>query len=467
MLNTIYENSPHPLQALLLNLYALGLNIQRYGKPFHRQLEALLESQWFTENQIDEYQAHAINKMVTHAYNTVPYYKKVMNERGLYPSDFTSKKDLEKLPILEKDDIRKNFKDLISRSVYGKNLGFGRTSGTTGSPLLLAWDRNLQIFNNAVDWRQKCWAGVEYGEKVALLLGRPIVQITRKQPPFWQYNFIHKQLWMSAFHMKPSNLNFYLKKLKEFKPAAIEGYPSTLFSLAKFANLQGEHIEFKAAFSSSETLHSFQRDEIEHAFKCKVYDFYGSAERVLFATQCTAHQGQHVNFEYGYLELLNKQDQPIEINNSPGVMVATSLQNFGMPLIRYRLGDKTSFLEGQCTCGRKMKRMECVQTKAEDNIIRPDGTVISPSILTHPFKPIENIVKSQIIQHTATDIEIIIVKRPKFSAADEHQLLAEFRKRVGAEFDIKLSYKEEIPLDANAKFRWVINNSNKSRKIDA
>jgi phenylacetate-CoA ligase len=133
-------------------------------------------------------------------------------------------------------------------------------------------------------------------------------------------------------------------------------------------------------------------------------------------------------------------------------------------LIRYRLGDRTAMVAGDCPCGRYMPRIHGVDTKAEDQILRPDGTVISASVLTHPFKPLSCIEKSQIIQRTESLIEIMIVRRPDYRLHHEQQLLREFRKRVGA-FEVNVVYVEEIPSDANGKFRWVINETTGSRQI--
>jgi phenylacetate-CoA ligase len=314
----------------------------------------------------------------------------------------------------------------------------------------------MQLFNNVVDWRQKYWAGVRYRDRIAQILGRPIVSLSRRTPPFWQTDYIHKQLWLSAFHMSPKNLPHYYAKLLEFSPVAIEGYPSTVYELAKYIYEQNCTLPVKAVFTSSEPLHTHQRELIEKCFQAKVFDFYGLAERVVFATQCEHHIGQHVNFEYGILELLDDNDQPVSPGRE-GVMVATSLQNYGMPLLRYRIGDRTKFYTEACQCGRAMIRIHTVQTKSEDQIVRPDGTVISPSVLTHPFKPITAIEKSQIIQTGRNTITIKVVRRSYYTADDERKLLEEFTRRVGSEFNVRVEYVEDIPRTASGKYRWVIN----------
>jgi phenylacetate-CoA ligase len=452
---SLYERLPVYLQSVALNYYAAKIHRTRYGSKFREALDTLLETQWYSPEKIKEFQSEKLRALVAHAYETAPYYRRKMQEHGLKPADIADVSDLPKLPILEKDDVRGNYKDLLSSAFDPLELGKGSTSGTTGSPLTVAWDVTAQLYNNVVDWRQKYWAGVRYGDRIAQILGRPIVSLTRTRPPFWQTDFIHKQLWLSAFHMKPENLRFYVEKIRAFRPVAVEGYPSTMYELAKYIDESGSSFPVKAVFTSSEPLLPTQRELIEKAFQARVFDFYGHAERTVFATQCEAHVGQHVNFEYGILELLD--GTRVVREGETGEMVGTSLVNFGMPLIRYRIADRTRFIGDRCTCGRHMPRMECVETKFEDQIVRADGTVISASVLTHPFKPITAIEKSQIIQTGAQTIEIRVVRRKTYTADDENRLLTEFRKRVGADFTVDVVHVDDIPKTRNGKYRWVVN----------
>ena len=62
--------------------------------------------------------------------------------------------------------------------------------------------------------------------------------------------------------------------------------------------------------SSSETLYDFQRETIEESFECRVYDYFGAAERVMFATECDVHQGRHVCSEYGITEIVGRDLEP-------------------------------------------------------------------------------------------------------------------------------------------------------------
>lgn len=455
LLQRLYDRVPPAVQGMLLNAYALRLHHQRYGKRFTEVSSKLRETQWFSREQIEAYQSEKLRRLVHYAYETVPYYKEVFDHHRIDPRDIRTTADLAQLPLLTKEQVREHTASLISRAVHRKSLVHGHTSGTTGSPLDIYWDRDTCIINNAVDWRQKEWAGVSLGEPMALLLGRPIVALERTRPPFWQLDRIHNQLWMSSFHMSETNLHRYFLKLLEYKPVAIEGYPSTLFVFARFLLAADLRLPLKAAFSSSETLHDIQREAIEEAFQCKLFDYYGMAERVVFATECAEHDGRHLNFEFGITEIVDDSGARVS-DGRPGFVVGTSLANFGMPLIRYKTSDVTRIHATPCPCGRAMPLIDAIATKAEDMVIRPDGTPISPSVLTHPFKPFSTIAKSQIVQDRIGHIVIKIVRKAGFSEENRLELLEAFQKRVGPTIEVETEYAEDIPRSASGKYRWVI-----------
>lgn len=455
ILQSLYDHSPRIVQTCMLNMHALNIHRERYGRRFQEILEQLTCTQYFSTQQIAEYQSARLRELVQHAYDTVPYYHEAFNKARLKPTDVISCEDLPKIPILTRDDLRKHRDRLVSRTSQRRRLVVGHTSGTTGSPLTVYWDANTCRYTNAVDWRQKGWANIFPGDRIAVVLGRPIVPVHQTKPPFWRLNYVHKQLWLSAFHMTEANLPYYVDKLRSYAPHAIEGYPSTVFILARYLVSRNITLPLKAAFTSAETLLPFQRETIERAFQCRLFDFYGMAERVLFATECEAHSGRHLNFEYGLTEIIDASNYPVGIGQR-GVIVSTSLQNFAMPLIRYKTSDVSELKREKCTCGRDMPRIEDITTKAEDIVITPDGRMISSSALTHPFKPLDNIEKSQIVQQSLTSITVKIVPRPGYSSHDSELLLQGLRERLGDAIEIVVDIVDDIPRTDSGKYRWVI-----------
>lgn len=453
----LYNISPVPVQTFMLNAKAVELYWERYGRKFRRLAEEFDRLQWLSRSELQEYQDERLRKLITHAYEHVPYYHEVMTNSGLLPSDIRTAGDLHKLPLLTKDLIRQHMPRMISRKANRILLRHGHTTGTTGSPLDLRYDIRMCVVHHVVDWRQKKLAGMRYREPYACVLGKVIVPIRQERPPFWRWNYVNNQLFLSSFHLKDENLPHYFDRLRQDKIEFLEGYPSTVFILAMHLIRNKTTFPLRAVLTSSETLFSQQREAIEEAFCCKVFDFYGMAERAVYATECENHNGHHLNQDYGITEFLDRAGNPAPMGALARI-VATSLHNFAMPMIRYVTNDCSSLKPDACSCGRSFPLMDGVATKNESIVTLPDGRLISPSVLTHPFKPLYSVLGSQIVQKSFDELLVRIVRGPGYSRADENKLRDAFRERLGDNIRVQIEYVAELPGGAGGKFRWVISN---------
>lgn len=461
----IYSRSPAWLQALFLNAHALRVAHHRYGPRHRKALSWLSSRERLPADEIRSYQNGRLSEIVKLAYNNTDYYRAVFDQVGLSPGDIRGMDDLRLIPLLTKDEIRTQERRLLNTASSRKGWLNGHTSGTTGMSLSIWYDRWTCILTNATDRQHKFWAGAAFDDWFAVLLGRTVVPPATISPPFWRANHVQRQLWMSSFHLSDAWMPLYVDEIRRRRIRFIEGYPSTLYTLASFLLGRGIHLPMKAAISSSETLHETQREVIEHAFQCRLFDFYASAERVVFSAECEAHSGKHVAEEFGIVEVVDETGMPVP-DGTAGVLVGTTLHNTAMPLLRYKLGDVSMILPRPCTCGRTSRLMANVTTKAEDVIVRPDGRLISPSILTHPFKPIHGLLKSQIIQDRIDHIVVKLVVAGSFSPAQHEALLSALRERLGHSIELEIRLVDDIPREPSGKYRWVISRVGRPGKID-
>ncbi len=450
----IYQRSPIWLQTLLLNAHAWRIQRERYGPAFRA-----LQMQWdrLECEQAElrrNWQDERLVELVRLAYERVPFYRRRYRDHGVSPADVQGMDDLYKLPIVTKEDVRSATAAMCVDGAHD-TLVHGHTSGTTGSPLGVWYDRGMSVANAVADWRQKRWGGMDRGDWCGMFLGRVVVPLDQERPPFWRVNLVHHQVWYSAFHMQPAHLDAYTRDIRCRRLRFLEGYPSTIHILAQHLLERGEQLRLQAVFTSSETLHDVQREAIQSAFKCPIFDFYGLAERVIFAAECDAHDGKHVFEEYGIAEIVADDGQVVE-GTKPGWLVGTSLWNRGMPLIRYRTSDLSSWVPGVCACGRTLRRIASVTTKAEDVVITPDGRFISPSVLTHPFKPFDTLVKSQLVQDAEDHLLVKLVPSSAFTASEQEALLSGLRARLGEAMRIDVVIVDDIPPEKSGKYRWVI-----------
>jgi phenylacetate-CoA ligase len=454
-LKKIYLKLPGPLQNLAVTLRGVEIHFERYGREYRKDSNFLKETQWFSKERLYQLQCDLLRSLISHATLHIPYYKRLFQEHDISVKSIQTPDDLKKIPILTKDDIRNHFSELISTNVDRRSLTLGHTSGTTGTPLEFYWDKKVICMTNAILWRQRDWGGIKFGDPYVLMTGNVIVPLSREKPPFWRHNIIQNQLLVSSFHLNEENMGAIARKLNQFRPFFLEAYPSTAYILGRYLIEKKQEIPLKAVFTSSEPLYPSYREVIEKAFGCHVYDYLGMAERVIFATQCEHRDGHHLNLEYGLCEILDEAGNPAKPGKS-GNIVATGLHNYAMPLIRYKTGDGTAFINRGCSCGRQLPLIEDVITKAESIICTPDGRYISPSVLTHPFKPLHGIRESQIIQEDLHHLHIKLVKINENDEIKVEQLIREIQNRVGNEMEVQVEFVEKIPRTVAGKFRWVV-----------
>ena len=450
-----YRRSPLWAQTLLLNAAAVRIERHRYGSSCDQALASMLASERWDRDQLEEYQNQRLRAVLRGAYDQSSYYRETFDQHGITPNDVTGVHDLTKLPLLLRDIVRSRSLELRTRGKPRRGWLHGHTSGTTGAPLSMWYDRDTCIMTNAADLRQKAWGGMRPGDWIGLLLGRVIVPTAQVKPPFWRVNHVQRQVWFSSFHLTEANLHSYVAEIRRRKLRFLEGYPSTMFILAKHVLRQGVELPMQAVFTSSETLHDVQRETIERAFNCRIHDFYGLAERVIFAAECEAHQGKHLADEYGCTEVVNEAGQTVP-DGTVGYLVGTSLHNTAMPMIRYRTGDLSAIRRERCSCGRTLIRIDNVATKAEDIVVTPDGRMISPSVLTHPFKPFDQLRKSQVIQERLDHIRVKLVPSDDFTQSHEQLLVGGLKARLGPSVEIEVEIVTDIPPEPSGKFRWVI-----------
>jgi phenylacetate-CoA ligase len=298
---------------------------------------------------------------------------------------------------------------------------------------------------------------VEFGTRYGTLLGRVIVPLDRKDPPYWRRNYAWNQVLYSSFHLNAATARIYADAMQTSGIEALEAYPSTAYILALGLRNAGIQVPLRAVFTSSEPLLEMQRELVEERFSCRVFDFYGMSEAIMFAGECNAHSGLHHHMELSIVEVLDAKGFPVQ-DGETGRLVGTTLHNDAMPLIRYDIGDLTARIPARCPCGRAHVLHAPVTTKAEDIVVTPDGRLISPSVLTHPLKPLKGLEMSQIIQDAPDRVRVLLVVQGEASTKLLEQVREGMGARLGPEVRVELEIVDRIPLSANGKFRWVISN---------
>ncbi len=454
-----YDRSPLLLQNFAISTYGHYIKRVRYGQIHRQRRDALDASQWLSAPEMERYQSVELSRVLTNAYQQVPYYRDLFTRRGLKPQDVGLHNFAEMLPTISKDLLRSSSNIFHARGMSRRSQIKINTSGTTGTPLTILATRSAVQTNYAFFSRFLSWAGVKMGQTNATFAGRSLIPRTQKAPPFWRRNAATNTTLFSSYHISDATIPAYVRALEEVGPAFIDAYPSAISTIAGFIlerNVQ-HAIRPAAIITSSETLLESQRAIIEKAFGCPVFDHYGSAEMVAFITQCEKGR-YHINPEYGIVEILREDGLAAEPGQA-GELVCTGFLNNAMPLIRYRTGDRAVRGARRCDCGRDLPVVDAILGRMDEVVITREGRMIGR--LDPIFKGLSGIRETQIVQEDLDHLVIRLVKGEGYSKQVGAKLAKELVARVGGGMQIRVEEMKEIPREASGKFRSVISHVRK------
>jgi phenylacetate-CoA ligase len=429
---------------------------------FRETYAFLQKSQWWTRDQLEEYQLQQLSTLLHHAYENVPYYRRVFDERGLKPKDIQDFKDLQMLPYLTKEDVRTNFNDLIARNIPKEQMDYGTTGGSTAIPLGLYIEKKTYKIRMAFEWREWNWMSYNFGDKCVVLRGNVISRFENGKKAWWEYDSFNNYLILSSYDMTEENLFKYVDKIEEFQPRVIRAYPSSIDILARFIKQHDLKINkrgnIKAISTSSESLYQSQRELIEDVFDCKVYDKYGNFEQVCIFGMCEKREGYHDFMEYSITEIIGKDGKPVTREDEIGEIVGTGFTNYALPLIRYKPEDLVVWTNKRCSCGRELPLIKRIEGRLQELIVTKDKRLITLTalIFAQHFNAFSKIKQMQLVQEEEGRLVVMIVKIEGYSARHEQEIRQKMQKSVDDQLDIDFSYVDEIPKTERGKYRFLI-----------
>ncbi len=443
----IYYTSPTLIKSLISGTYGMLESKKRYGNHFRYWLNLLKKYEFSNNEELIKFRDSQLLEFIDFTIKNCKFYNHL------------EKTDINQFPILNKQDLRKNYDRLII-SNYNERIKRVHTSGTTGSSLI--FPLTISCFQREYSFRAMhyWWAGIDVLKKprIATFSGHPVAKSNENNPPFWVYDFYNNWLLFSSYHIKNENEKYYIEKLKEFSPEVIHGYPSSVYLIAKAFKKYGTHLKnLKAIFTASESLLDLQRKEIEEAFQVKVFNWYGNTEMCANIVEC--EKGNlHLKYEHSYVEILNESNnscKPGEI----GRLICTNFCNRAFPIIRYDIGDVVKISNKQkCECNRGGLIIDFIEGRIEDYVITTDGRKIGR--LDHLFKDTLGIKEAQIIQNQIGEITIKYVPDEMFTNKDLVILEKECYLRFGNNMKVNFEEVGFINRTQNGKMKFIISNLN-------
>jgi len=400
--------------------------------------------------KLKRYQDHQLKKMVRFAY-TVPLYHDKYKKARVHPNDISGIKDLRKLPLISKEDIKQYYPDgIISSKTSREQLVEIATSGTTGKSLsiyvdmfdivmgLFGYLRTIREYE--INWRKHRLTIIgDFASHTA-----ESGYVTKGLQPRLPFDFLFRNIQWLDTNDEPKKI---IKKINRFNPDFIGGYVGMLGHLALLKEKGfGKNISPKYIAATGAVLDKTLKEFIETTFDAHLFEVYGATETGPIAFECK-QGGYHIMSDLLYLEFL-KDDMPVN-SGEAGKLVVTKLFGRGTPIIRYdAINDIVSPRYEKCNCDISGEMIQKIFGRDDLSLLLPGGRVLLPSSFSEIYSRVlyglktNKLKDTRIIQHNLTKIEIQIVIDDKTrgvgpSVEEIFSLIRKgFHEKVGPEVEI-------------------------------
>jgi phenylacetate-coenzyme A ligase PaaK-like adenylate-forming protein len=421
-------------------------------------LDFLDRSQYWTQPQMQELRDRKLRELVVHAYEQIPFYRRLLDERSVMPRSIEGVRDLPKLPVLTKEMFHAHWPELRARDVPDSQVSVVLTGGTTGIPMRIARDNVSSAWSTACYVRGCAWAGLTLRHRLVQLFGgslgiQPVRRFDRLR------SWFRGDVFVPAFELAPHNVGDYIARIRRSGARFLIGYTSACYSLAMLVEVAGEPLSLSAVLPTAELCPQDWVDTIARVFSAKVLPYYGCGEVNSLGYSCPDGGVYHTCDEHAVIEVENDAGQ-VALEGE-GAFLITDLDNNAMPLIRYRNGDAGQLAAPGCRCGRTLGRILRLDGRVNDMLVTTMGTKFSGAIAPHSFRLIDHVESYQVVQRAPGQATIRIVRGPGYDAAvEEPKVYSIFRKHLGDGSQVAIEYVTSIAKTPAGKARFVINEYN-------
>ncbi len=383
---------------------------------FRTTLATVRAGEWASTEELRAQQRDRLVLMLRFALDNVPYYRRILSCTQITSCDTWAPPALALFPIVRREDLKKNPSDFVPRgrrSMWDRN---GASHGTTGTPLSYRLSRHDRAVGLALLYRGWGYAGYSPGDSVVVLAGRSLGSVSG----LWHHRLgdvVRNMVKLSAFDMTDEALDDYVAHINRAKPHYIRGYPTAIQALAERIQRACAAVwQPRAVFTTAETLLPTMRDRISSTFGCPVFDGYGLNDGGVSAYECEEHAGLHIDTERALLEVIDEQGMPLE--NGIGRIIATTLTNHAMPLIRYDTGDIGEISKDPCPCGRPRPLLKAIRGRSTDILVTPEGKLVHGWFFMALFGELcQGVQEFRVIQESISDLSILLVPTTDFDSA--------------------------------------------------
>lgn len=397
--------------------------MQRYFQP---------EIECASHEQIRAWQDERLVKTVRHAYDHIPYYRNLMDKKGVVPEDIQSVDDLKKLPFLTKDDLRDAYPYGLLAVPLSDAVRIQSTSGTTGRRVVAFYTQHdLDLWEEccaralvAAGATREDVVHVSYG--YGLFTGGPGL------------NGGSHKLGSLTLPMSSGNTDRQIQFMCDLGSTILCCTPSYAAYLGETICERGlqDQIKLKAGIFGAEAWSEEMRQDIQNKLHIKAYDIYGLTEisGPGVSYECSEQTGMHINEDHFIAEIIDPVTGEVLPEGEKGELVFSCITKEAFPLLRYRTRDICVLSRKKCSCGRTHVKMSKPMGRSDDMLI-VKGVNVFPSqietvLLNKGYPANYQIIVSR--ENNSDILEVQVEMTPEMFSDTVSQISAKEKELIGA-----------------------------------
>ena len=426
---------------------------ERYfvARRFH---ESLMRSQWLSAPKVVAYQESQLQQMLHHAASEVPYYREPLSRLRRADGTFDLSR-WDELPIISRSDVAANWEAFQARNLPRGHEGIisVTTSGSEGKALELRKTRFEHTGVACASYRYADWFNYDYKIPLAMIRSGFIRPADPNDPEdrLWGPPWLDASTRGARYRLPISApLDEQIDWLAGLGRVYLNTLPSNAMALAQRSEERGVKLQIAAIMAVGERLSADVRDEVRRVLGCRISDVYATAEAGLIAIECPETGAYHLQSEISKVEVIAKDGHSCNPGET-GHLVATSLYNFAMPLIRYRFNDLVT-LGADCSCGRGLPVISKIHGRESGFFHLADGRSLVPEFSTNRMREITGASAWQVVQTAPTAVEVRLRIKPPLSASQQLTLSQYIHETLGASVLVTVQTVDEFPTTKGGKF---------------
>ena len=326
------------------------------------------EMECMSREDMRKLQSERLVATVKRCYESVPFYKRKMDELGVKPEDIKSIDDVTKLPFTTKYDLRDEYPFGLQAVPMDQIRRIHASSGTTGKPVVGTYTQaDLDM------WSECCARVFAVGD----VGPGDVVQVSYGYGLFTGGLGAHDgaaKLGAIQLPTSAGNSEKQIMMMQDMGTAAICCTPSYALHLAEVIEknkVDVSKLKLRVGFFGAEPWTWGIRRELEAKLHIKAIDIYGLTEMCGpgVGGECQYQDGTHIWEDYFLPEIVNPETLEPVAPGEVGELVITSLCKEAMPILRYRTRDLSSLNYEPCKCGRTAVRLGKVLGRSDDMLI--------------------------------------------------------------------------------------------------